>query len=43
MWDELEEADPDVNRLRSLRSEAQGTVFVTGQLVCELSSDGGSA
>jgi hypothetical protein len=29
MWDELEDADPDVNRLRSLLSEAQATVFVT--------------
>jgi hypothetical protein len=43
MWDELEDADPDVNRLRSLLSEAQATVFVTGQLVRAVSGDEGSA
>jgi hypothetical protein len=43
IWDELEDADPDVNRLRSLLSEAQATVFVTGQLVREVSGDEGSA
>jgi hypothetical protein len=43
MWDELEDADPDVNRLRSLLSEAQATVFVTEQLVREVSGNEGSA